>query len=140
MTAKEYMQQARHITREMEEDRERLARLWSRLTSPGGQRTDGMPRGGRGQDRERMMAQYADLKAAVERKNGERLREMDGIRRAMERVADSRLRRLLKMRYLDGWGWRRIARTMHYSEDHMWTLHREALRELERVREQDASK
>ena len=139
MTAKEYMRQARHLTQEMDEDRERLARLWSRLTTPGGQRTDGMPRGG-GQDREAMLAQYADLKAAVERKNGERLREIDGIRQAVERVTDSRSRRLLKMRYLDGWGWRRIARAMHYSEDHMWTLHREALRELERIRGQDASK
>ena len=36
-------------------------------------------------------------------------------------VPDMRYRTLLEYRYLCGWGWRRIARTMNYSED--WTRH-----------------
>ena len=36
-------------------------------------------------------------------------------------VPDMRYRTLLEHRYLCGWGWRRIARTMNYSED--WTRH-----------------
>lgn len=131
MTAREYLRQARTLKREMEEDRERLARLWSRLTSPGGQRADGMPRGGGGPDREAMLAQYADMKAAAEARNAGRLREIAEITRAIEAVEDGRKRRVLKLRYLDGYGWRRVARTMHYSEEHVYRLHREALREVE---------
>ena len=36
-------------------------------------------------------------------------------------VPDMRYRTLLEYRYLCGWSWRRIARTMNYSED--WTRH-----------------
>ena len=36
-------------------------------------------------------------------------------------VPDMRYWTLLEYRYLCGWGWRRIARTMNYSED--WTRH-----------------
>ena len=48
-------------------------------------------------------------------------------------LRDIRYRDVLTYRYINEWSWLRIAREMHYSKDHVWSLHREALSEFERL-------
>lgn len=36
-------------------------------------------------------------------------------------------RRLMRMRYIDGWGWRRIARTLYMSERNVYIMHAQML-------------
>lgn len=42
-------------------------------------------------------------------------------------------RRLMRMRYIDGWGWRRIARTLYMSERNVYIMHAQMLTQLRAV-------
>ena len=53
------------------------------------------------------------------------------IQAAIDTVEDARLRNLLEYRYIDGTGWPKVARKMHYEISQTYFLHREALRVIE---------
>lgn len=64
-----------------------------------------------------------------------RLRERTALRRRIERAVegleDARLRSLLRLRYIDGMKWNRVAEAMFYSDMQVMRLHREAVQLLQ---------
>ena len=55
------------------------------------------------------------------------VREIEG---AIDAVEDAQYRDLLRYRYLNGWGWQKIADRMRFSQDWVWRLHARALRQV----------
>ena len=121
MTAKDYLSQARQLDQAINTRLERIARLRA-LVSGRAARTDGMPRGsGGGTDWTDTVVKIDEMERALN-KDIDRLIDLKReIAEAIAAVPDMRYRTLLEYRYLCGWSWRRIARTMNYSED--WTRH-----------------
>lgn len=52
------------------------------------------------------------------------------IQAAIDTVEDARLRNLLEYRYIDGWGWPKVAHKMNYEISQTYFLHRSALRTI----------
>ena len=120
MTAKDYLSQARVLDQAINARLERIARLRA-LVNGRAARTDGMPRGGAGVDWTDTVVKIDEMERALD-KDIDRLIDLKReIAEAIAAVPDMRYRTLLEYRYLCGWSWRRIARTMNYSED--WTRH-----------------
>lgn len=120
MTAKDYLSQARVLDQAINARLERIARLRA-LVSGRAARTDGMPRGGAGVDWTETIIKIDEMERALDRDIDRLIDLKREIAEAIAAVPDMRYRTLLEYRYLCGWGWRRIARTMNYSED--WTRH-----------------
>ena len=53
-----------------------------------------------------------------------------GIETTIDAIDDPVKRDVLKLRYLNGWGWGRIAKAMNYTESWLYTIHGRALRAL----------
>lgn len=120
MTARDYLSQARELDQAINARLERIARLRA-LVSGRAARTDGMPRGGTGIDWTDTVVKIDEIERALD-KDIDRLIDLKReIAEVIAAVPDIRYRTLLEYRYLCGWSWRRIARTMNYSED--WTRH-----------------
>ena len=126
MTAKDYLSQARVLDQAINARLERIARLRA-LVSGRAARTDGMPRGGTGSagstffDWTETVLKIDEMERALDRDINRLIDLKREIAEAIAAVPDMRYRTLLEYRYLCGWSWRRIARTMNYSED--WTRH-----------------
>ena len=120
MTAKDYLSQARVLDQAINARLERIARLRA-LVSGRAARTDGMPRGGAGVDWTETIIKIDEMERALDRDIDRLIDLKREIAEAIAAVPDMRYRTLLEYRYLCGWSWRRIARTMNYSED--WTRH-----------------
>ena len=71
-------------------------------------------------DLSRDMAARADIYAEALR----------GIETTIDAIDDPVKRDVLKLRYLNGWGWGRIAKAMNYTESWLYTIHGRALRAL----------
>ena len=126
MTAKDYLSQARQLDQAIDARLERIARLRA-LVNGRAARTDGMSRGGAGSagstffDWTETVLKIDEMERALD-KDIDRLIDLKReIAEVIAAVPDMRYRTLLEYRYLCGWSWRRIARTMNYSED--WTRH-----------------
>lgn len=120
MTARDYLSQARVLDQAINARLERIARLRA-LVNGRAARTDGMPRGGTGIDWTDTVVKIDEMERALD-KDIDRLIDLKReIAEVIAAVPDMRYRTLLEYRYLCGWSWRRIARTMNYSED--WTRH-----------------
>lgn len=120
MTARDYLSQARVLDQAINARLERIARLRA-LVNGRAARTDGMPRGGTGIDWTDTIVKIDEMERALD-KDIDRLIDLKReIAEVIAAVPDMRYRTLLEYRYLCGWSWRRIARTMNYSED--WTRH-----------------
>ena len=92
----------------------------------------GMPRGGGdGRALERAAVHVADIEAEIDRAVARAQEERARIRAAIDRVPDSRMRDVLRYRYLDGLIFETIADRMHYSLRQTYSLHGYALDALE---------
>ena len=82
----------------------------------------------------RTAARIADLEAEIRAEADKLIIARREIVNVISRVEDASIRVLLEMRYLSGYSWRKIALTMHYSEDHVTCyLHRKALKEVSEI-------
>ena len=95
----------------------------------------GMPGGG-GDERggEEAILQIAEISAEIDRQTVAARARRREIRTCIGRLKDQRLRRLLRLRYIDGHSFDRIADEMHYSWRWVLKLHGQALDQL-RVKE-----
>ena len=126
MTARDYLSQARQLDQAIDARLERIARLRA-LVNGRAARTDGMPRGSGGGDWTETILKIDEMERALD-KDIDRLIELKReIAEVIAAVPDMRYRTLLEYRYLCGWGWARIARAMHYSEDRIRHIHGRAL-------------
>lgn len=130
MTPKEYLQsrsdEIYSLDCEITRKRERYRALTSRLTgsaAPG----DGMPHGGGSNGPQNALCALADLGADIDR-SVNRLAELKTeLANEINTVKRPEWRGVLELRYVDRMAWRRIARTMNYSEKYTIELHGKAL-------------
>ena len=131
MTAKEYLRQlSRKDTRikALIERQRRYRELAERRTAVYRDTLGG------GQRRVSSVEEYAVKIVDLEREIVQRIDEYAGLTReiemAIDRIDDDRYRDILKFRYINGWGWERIAREMHYDVKWLYKMHGRALQRI----------
>ncbi len=124
---KKYMTAEKEIEdlmRERERWRERGLSVTRRLSD--------MPRGGSTAD---ITGEAASSIAAIDREISRRILELskarDDVERRIAAVGDDTLRRLLRLRYIEGCTWEEVAERMHYSYQWVCALHGRALKAVE---------
>lgn len=133
MTAKEYLRQLSRKDARIKallERQRRYRELAERRTAV----YRDMPGGGK--KRVSPVEEYAVKIVDLEREIGRRIDEYADLTReietAIDKVGDDRYRDILRFRYVNGWGWERIAREMHYDRRQITRLHGLALLEIEK--------
>lgn len=131
MTAKEYLRQLSRKDARIKallERQRRYRELAERRTAvyrdtPGG-----------GQRHVSPVEEYATKIIDLEREIVRRIDEYADLTReveaAIDRIGDDRYRDVLRFRYINGWGWEKIAREMHYELRWLHYLHGRALQEF----------
>lgn len=133
VTKKQFLKQYKHVLGRIESKLEEIERMDNGLY-PGARLADGMPRGSRkssASDRIDCAVDYVRRirgKVIAELSELEMLR--DEIAAAIASVPGQQHRQLLELRYINFYSWRKIAEKMGYSEDNVYKLHGEALRQL----------
>lgn len=133
MTAKEYLSRYRALNSRIEcksDEIRHLRELATRL-SP----TAMFDKNGNVSDKVGSAAsRIVDLERKIEGEASELVAIRDEITGTISAVEDERLRELLTMRYINGYGWQKIAFKMHYSVDHVACyMHRKALRDVSKI-------
>lgn len=141
MTAKEYLRQlSRKDARinALVERQRRCRELAERRTAV----YRDTPGGGRrcSSSVEEYVAKIIDLEREIDRRIDEYVGLTREIEAAIDRIDDDRYRDILRFRYVNGWGWERIAREMHYELRWIYRLHGRALREIRVPDERDHEK
>ena len=133
MTAKEYLKRYRTVNQYIDCKLEEIAQLRALATriSPA-ERSD---RDGNTSDKVgKTVAKIVDLEREVDRQIDELVEMRKEIEETISMIEDIDIRTVLEYRYINGFSWRRIAYTMHYSEDHVTCyLHRKALRAVDEI-------
>ena len=133
MTAKEYLKRYRTLNAYIDCKLEEVAQLRELSTriSP----TAMFDRNGNVSDKVgRTAAKIVDLEREIDREVDELVEMRKEIEETISKIEDIDIRTVLEYRYINGFSWRRIAYTMHYSEDHVTCyLHRKALRAVDEI-------
>ena len=109
MTLKE-LSQLYHLNREIEQDKERLERLKSAITSPTGPNLSGMPSGGSRENRlEKLIAEMVDLEAIISSKMTQCMHERSRLERYIADIPDSYTRQVFTARFVQGLSWEQVA-------------------------------
>ena len=121
----------RSLRREIESLKERRVRIMADLTRVT-QKISGMPRGsGSGDDKLlKGMAKLDDIDKQLGETVDRYIDTCSEILADIDGLEDSTAREVLRLRYVDGLSWGRIARTTHYSKSRLYQIHSQALREL----------
>lgn len=127
MTAKRFLSQYRYQETRLRARREEIARLRSLLTS-GVSHVRDTPRGGASRPWTDTAARILELEERLQDDIERLLAAREAVEAAIGAVEDEQLRMILELRYLNGYGFGKIARTMHYSYDWAKHLHQRALR------------
>lgn len=108
MTLKE-LSQLYYLNREIEMDQRRLRELEA-MAQPGGQRLTGMPHTPGVTDKVAFYAaELADLRGVIEAKHKRCILERDRLERYISEIPDSTTRQIFKLRFVDGFGYDKIA-------------------------------
>lgn len=113
MTAKQYLSRARDIQSEVRQLQRMKARAWEQATRNTAQLSQVPAHGGGG--KQDPAAAYAEYSGQLEKRTADLLNVQREILQTIEQVQDSRYRRLLRARYLEGMTWEQIAVEMDYS-------------------------
>ena len=118
--------------RELKKERDHLARLLARLEAeepmPHTSKMDGMPRGGSGENY--VLEAKMDREAEVRRLYYEKKAQLDAQLLEIEKVIEtleSTERTLMRLRYIDGYKWERVAVEIGYSWQQTHRIHAAAL-------------
>ncbi len=127
MTAKEYLSQARKLDQRIGALLDRQKKYhdlgaWRPICFDGAKG----PRA--------MVALERELDARI----AEYAEKVRAIERVIDAVEDAQYRDVLRYRYLNGWGWQKVADRMHFSQDWVCRLHARALAAV-RVPEQNST-
>ena len=129
MTTKQWLQRAWNIEKEIRDLCDRKKRIYedlTRATPSYGDKSGGVPASP--DSKHTSLAEYI---RRIEEKTDllyDIKREID---EAIEKVPDVRLRRLLKLRYIDFYTWEKIAEKMNYDLRWVHRLHQKALQTIE---------
>lgn len=128
--AKEYLQRAYYLDREIRLEKEKLKKMRGELY--GGtqhcQYSDG--KGGSHGSFENGVQKVVDCEGEINRKISALTEQRAEIERTIRAVADATERELLERRYLLYQKWKEIAAEMSYSERHIYDLHKSALKNI----------
>lgn len=122
---------------ERDKIKQQLDELETVLYGPKGQRLDGMPRGGSGNNRnivDNLGDRHSELKKLYDDKVAELEAKMLEIERAIE-VLEPRERTLIRLHYFQGLTWEKVAVEINYSWAQTHRIHGKA---LEKLRELEA--
>lgn len=126
MTAKEYLSQYRRLCQQIMAASNEIEQLRA-LLNRGVQVLTGMPHGNSGGDWTDTVVKITEIEASMFKSMGEMCRIRSEIETVINDVENVDEQTLLRMRYLNGWSWNKIARMMSYSVDWTWAMHRKAL-------------
>ena len=131
MTAREYVEQARGMRARLEALEERRRHYEDLATNATAHYRAG-PGGGtrRVSSVEEYAVKLADLSRDMAARADIYAEALRDIEAAIDAIDDPVKRDVLKLRYLNGWGWGRIGRALHYTESWLYTIHGRALRAL----------
>ncbi len=76
------------------------------------------------------LQKYLPLKRESALRGGCRADELTAIESAVDGLDDPTERLLLRLRYIEGYSWTRVARAIHYSRAQTMRIHARALRRL----------
>lgn len=108
MTMKE-LSQLHWLNLEIDRDKQRLAELEARATSPGGPNMSGMPGGGgAGSSVEGDAIAIIELKEQIRGKLTRAMAERDRITAYLDGVDDAQLRLIMHLRFVDGLSWGQV--------------------------------
>ncbi|MEG2135785.1 MAG: DUF1492 domain-containing protein [Clostridia bacterium] len=96
-----------------------------------------MPGGGRrsASSCEEYVCKIVDLEREMDRAIDEYVDITREVERAIDALPDDRHRDILRFRYVNGWGWDKIAAAMGYSVDWVWHLHGKAVLMVDKTRQ-----
>ena len=108
MTMKE-LSQLHWLNLEIDRDKQHLAELEARATSPGGPNMSGMPGGGgAGSSVESDAIAIIELKEQIRGKLARAMAERDRITAYLDGVEDAQLRLIMHLRFVDGLSWAQV--------------------------------
>ena len=134
---KEQLKAYRDLKQESEDLKLRIVALERDIYSPRSPRLDGMPRGGSGEnyvlceqidEKDKLLRLYQETEAELNR-------QLFAIDIAIKKL-EPRERRLIRLYYMDGLTWEKVAVAMDYSWRQVHRIHGEA---LEKLREEEAA-
>lgn len=131
MTAREYVEQARGMRVRLEALEERRRHYEDLATNATAHYRAG-PGGGtrRVSSVEEYAVKLADLSRDMAVRADIYAEALRGIEAAIDAIDDPVKRDVLKLRYLNGWSWCKIAKTLHFTDRYVYKLHGWALRDL----------
>ena len=133
MTKKEFLKRYRAIAGRIEAKMEQIERMENALY-PGAQILTGMPGGGAAGDGQGKADNIMDKLRAMRGKIFAEIAELELARNeiigAINAIQSETLKELLELRYINLLGWREVAKRMGYTEDNIYKLHQDALKQL----------
>ena len=134
MTTREYLRQLSRRGVRIEAMRERQRR-YRELAQGSAAHLCNVPGGGQRQvsSVEEYAVRMIDLEREMERRIDEYAALTLKIETAIDRIEDGRLRDLLRWRYMNEWGWEKIAQALGYERRQAFRLHGKALEAFERA-------
>lgn len=129
MTAKEYLQQYRHIQREIEDIDRRMAQIRLKYAAPSAINYSDMPKAHNSEhDLSDYIVKMDELTDYMISKYT-RLRGIEvDIYKRVDRMENQKERELLRYRYIDGMTWTEIADALDTTERNVYFIHGRALR------------
>lgn len=128
---KKKLREYRLLKRELGELGDRLAELQDRRATA--VKLTMLPKGSEVKDLADDVAKMDELIRSWHAKNDTLLDTLREIERSIDAVSNSTERRLLSLRYIDGYSWGDIARIMDYSEQMVYVIHGHALQSLQKI-------
>ncbi len=138
MTAKEWLRSYAAKDLRMEALMEEASRLWDKATALSNAMGPDKIKGGNA-DTSRLastVAAMVDKQNALQQEAQTLLEELTRIEAAVDAVQDDKQQALLRLHYVCGWTWERIARKMRLDVRWVYRLHGRALRHV-KVPDQD---
>lgn len=124
---KAYLMRYRAADNEINDLLREKERIMARLTKMTSSVSD-MPHGPHQPDKlTDGVAAIIELDAEIDRKVDELCEMRQKIIKQIDSIGDDKQRRVLKLRYISGMKWERIAIEMHYDRMQIWRIHGDAL-------------
>ena len=109
MTLKE-LSQLYYLNREIEMDQRRLEELRTKAENPSAGQLSGMPKSPNVENKlERYVAELVDLTVIISAKQQQCIHERNRLERYISNIADSRMRMIFSLRFINGLSWLQVA-------------------------------
>jgi len=130
MTAKEYLQQYRNADREINAKLDQIHRLRELATKTTSTLTPDKVQSGTENKTERIVAKIVDLERETDAEIYELIKTKHMVESTINQIEAAALRNVLKLRYINGWRWEKIACELNYDFHYVLKLHGNALYEI----------